>query len=190
MSDINLLPWREVRRQKRKGQFLLTLASTVCAALLLLVAANRCMHSRIEAQGARNGYLSEQIDRLDRDIAEIRRLQARKAALGERMAVISALQGRRFEIVRLFDELARTLPAGAYYNSVRRVDASIALEGVAESNREVSMLMRALEASPWFTSPDLRQVTARPGAPGSSSADADQNVFQLAVSAAAEDLPP
>src|SRR5690606_35588795 len=120
----------------------------------LLFLADRFVNNRIDAQSARNNYLREQIAILDQRLVEIRELRSQKEALTARMAVIQDLQGTRPVIVRLFDELVRTLPEDVYYDTISRSDDLIQLEGVAESNRLVSALMRELDASEWFASPD------------------------------------
>lgn len=180
MANINLLPWRERLREERKQQFLVTVAITIGIALLILFAVDRVLVSQINNQNARNQYLTEQIALLDKEIAEIRQLQQQKKDLTARMTVIQDLQGRRPVIVRLFDELVRTLPEGIYYDRITRTETDISIEGIAESNSRVSALMRSLEDSEWFANPDLRQVTAD-GVPG-SSADSQRNRFQLTVS--------
>jgi type IV pilus assembly protein PilN len=96
------------------------------------------------------------------------------------MAVIQDLQGRRPVIVRLFDELVRTLPEGIFYDTISRTEDSVSIVGIAESNSRVSALMRSLEDSEWFANPDLRQVTAEAGAAGTP--DTQRNRFQLTVS--------
>jgi len=181
MANINLLPWRERQREERKNQFLVTLGSAAGLAALILFAGDRIVNQAINNQNALNEYLQEQITLLDREIAEIRQIQSQKQALTERMAVIQDLQGSRPVIVRLFDELVRTLPEGVYFNTVTRVNDSISLVGVAESNRHVSTLMRSLDDSEWFANPDLRQVTAVPGATTAGITGNAQNTFQLTV---------
>src|SRR5690606_19799656 len=105
-----------------------------------------------------------QIANLDREIAEIRNLQQQKRELTARMEVIQNLQGKRPVIVRLFDELVRTLPDGVYYNSITSDETSVSIQGIAESNSRVSALMRALDDSEWFADSNLRQVAAVTGA--------------------------
>ena len=180
MANINLLPWRERLREERKQQFLVALAITAGIAGLILVLADRVLASQISNQNARNAYLTEQITLLDREIAEIRELQQQKRDLTARMTVIQDLQGRRPVIVRLFDELVRTLPEGIYYDRITRTEDSISIEGIAESNSRVSALMRALDDSEWFANPDLRQVTAENPA-AADAADSQRNRFQLTV---------
>jgi type IV pilus assembly protein PilN len=182
MANINLLPWRERRREVRKKEFIVTLVITVVAAVAILLLADRIMRSNISNQNARNEVLRAQIVVLNTEIEEIRELREQKAALTERMTVIQNLQGTRPLIVRLFDELVRTLPDGVYYNTVSRTNDVISLQGVAESNNLVSALMRSLDDSEWFANPTLRQVNALPGAINSAGAqESGQNQFDLTV---------
>jgi type IV pilus assembly protein PilN len=182
MANINLLPWRERRREVRKKQFLATLVVTVIAAAIILLLGDRIMRSNISNQNARNEILREQIVILNKEIEEIRQLREQKAELTERMTVIQNLQGTRPVIVRLFDELVRTLPEGVYYNTVTRTNDVVSLQGVAESNNLVSALMRSLDDSEWFADPSLRQVNALPGAINAAGAqESGQNQFDLTV---------
>jgi type IV pilus assembly protein PilN len=78
------------------------------------------------------------------------------------MRVIQALQGNRPVIVRLLDQLVRTLPDGVFYTSLQTKENVVSLEGVAESNNRVSSLMRRLDASDWLKNPNLDAVQAAP----------------------------
>jgi len=175
MANINLLPWREELREERKQEFLVGLGITIAIAAVILFAGDRIVNAFISNQNAKNDYLREQIALLDSEIAEIRELQRQKAELSERMTVIQDLQGRRPVIVRLFDELVRTLPDGVYYNTISRTGDAISFQGVAESNNRVSALLRSLEDSEWFEAPDLQQISA------SQQGGIDGNSFQLGV---------
>jgi len=189
MTRINLLPWREKLREERKKAFLITLGIVVGIAGVILFVGDRIVNSGISAQSARNSYLKEQIAGLDRELAEIRALREQKEAINERMAVIEDLQGTRPIIVRLFDELVRTLPEGVYYQLVRRTDNSITLEGVAESNSRVSALMRSLDDSEWFADPDLRGVSAVPSSDAQGIQQNGRNQFELTVNVTTPTLP-
>lgn len=182
MARINLLPWRERERERRKKDFGVYLIMTIAAAGAILGGVHFYFNAAIDDQNDVNAYLRDQIKLLDQKIVEIRELQEQKEALTARMSVIQELQGNRPVIVRLFDELVRTLPEGVYYNSITRTNDVIALEGVAESNSRISALMRDLDTSDWFADPDLRQVTALSG--GTNAAGGEEqnaNQFQLTV---------
>lgn len=179
MANINLLPWREKLREERKKEFIVQLGMMVVAAALVLVVLDRIVNSSIDNQAEVNSTLRNEIAVLDGKLTEIRTLQDQKKALTARMAVIQELQGNRPVIVRLFDELVRTLPDGVYYNSITRTNDSIALEGVADSNSRISALMRDLEASDWFADPYLVGVTALNEAAGAQQNNS--NKFQMTV---------
>jgi type IV pilus assembly protein PilN len=182
MANINLLPWRERLREERKKQFFVQLGVAAVLAALVILILNRLISSSIDNQKAVNAYLREEIAVLDKKIVEIRQLQEQKKTLTARMKVIQELQGNRPVIVRLFDELVRTLPEGVYYNAITRTNDSISIQGVAESNNRISALMRSLDESEWFADPDLRQVSALPGASNETGAQANaSNSFQLTV---------
>ena len=162
MANINLLPWREARRQERKKQFLIGLGATLAGAALSVLFWDLAVNSQIDYQQSRNQYLRTQIALLDQEVAEIRDLQRKRNQLIERMRVIQALQGNRPVIVRLLDQLVRTVPDGVFYTSLETKANVVSIEGVAESNNRVSSLMRRLDASDWLENPNLDAVQAAP----------------------------
>jgi type IV pilus assembly protein PilN len=162
MAQINLLPWREERRQEQKKAFLSTVALVLAFAAGLVLLADRVVNGQIENQIARNVYLDENIKELDKEVAEIRDLQKRRNQLLDRMKVIQELQGNRPIIVRVLDQLVRTVPDGVFYTSLSTVGKKISISGVAESNNRVSSLMRRLDASDWLAAPALDRVEAAP----------------------------
>jgi type IV pilus assembly protein PilN len=162
MSTINLLPWREWRRQQRRQQFLKGLGIVAVFAVLSIFIWDLLVNYLIDRQQNRNDYLREHIAQLDREVSEIRELQQRRNQLVERMEIIQALQDNRPLVVRLFDQLVRTLPDGVFYTALNAKGSVVALEGVAESNNHVSQLMRGLDASEWLDSPKLDAVQSAP----------------------------
>jgi type IV pilus assembly protein PilN len=158
MAQINLLPWREERRQELKKEFLATAALVLALAAGLVLLADRIVDSQIDNQTARNQYLTENIKELDQQVAEIRDLQKRRNQLLDRMRVIQELQGNRPIIVRVLDQLVRTVPDGVFYTKLSTKGKQISISGIAESNNRVSSLMRQLEASEWLADPKLDKV--------------------------------
>ena len=162
MAQINLLPWREERRQEQKKAFLATSALVLALAAGLILLGDRVVNSQIDNQTARNQYLQENIKELDKQVAEIRDLQKRRNQLLDRMKVIQELQGNRPIIVRVLDQLVRTVPDGVFYTKLTTKGKNITINGIAESNNRVSSLMRSLEASDWLANPRLDKVNAAP----------------------------
>ncbi len=74
------------------------------------------------------------------------------------MEIIEQLQSSRPEVVHLFDEMARQLPEGVYLTGLKQTGSQVELKGVAQSSTRVSALMRQIDASDWFTDPDVQKV--------------------------------
>ena len=104
------------------------------------------------------GARRKRLKKLSLQVAEIRDLHKRRNQLLDRMRVIQELQGNRPIIVRVLDQLVRTVPDGVFYTKLTTSGKKISISGVAESNNRVSSLMRRLEASDWLTNPNLDKV--------------------------------
>ncbi|MBP8925502.1 MAG: PilN domain-containing protein [Pseudomonadales bacterium] len=184
MANINLLPWREQRREQQRKEFFVILGTIAGLGLLAVLFAHVAINGQIDGQGDRNSYLQTNIAELDKQVVEIRELQTRRNQLIDRMQVIQNLQGTRPLIVRIFDELVRTLPDGVYFRSLQRKDSTITIAGTAETNNRVSSLMRQLEKSEWFANPILKGVRANPEF-GDQANDFDMTVTVTTPGAAA-----
>ena len=186
MAKINLLPWREQRREQQRKEFLAVLGGVAAAGVLVALIGHLLVSGQIDYQNERNQYLKTHIAALDKQVAEIKELQARRNQLLDRMKVIQDLQGTRPLIVRIFDEIVRTLPDGVYFRGMERTGQQITLRGTAESNNRVSSLMRRLDASEWFSEPTLKGVKANPGF-GEQANDFDLTVKVSMPGVTAED---
>lgn len=160
MAQINLLPWRERLREERRREFLNILVGIVIIAGGLVLLVDRYFVGEINTQTARNNFVRAEISILDERVAEITELRQQKEDIRARMNVITDLQGTRPLIVRMFDELVKTLPDGVYYKTLERAGERIAIQGVAESNSRITELLRNLDRSDWFRDPDLSDISA------------------------------
>jgi type IV pilus assembly protein PilN len=158
MARINLLPWRAERRKQREREFFIQLGVAFGAALVALIGWSLWMDARIENQGERNTYLQAEIKQLDDRIAKIKDLEKVRADLLQRKQIIEQLQANRSQMVHLFDELVKTIPASARLAGMKQSGDSMSLDGVAQSNSSVAEYMRNVEASPWMGHADLRKT--------------------------------
>lgn len=176
MARINLLPWREERREVRRKRFLLVQVAVMVGTMGAVLVANQVISGAIDRQVARNDYIGKQVAEIDERITRINDLKARRQQLVERMGVIQDLQGNRQISGRIFDQLARALPDGVYFTEVKMTAKTLSITGAAQSNNRVSDLMRNLEASDWFDAPSLTEVKAT-----AAGQVGQANVFQLTV---------
>jgi type IV pilus assembly protein PilN len=158
MTSINLLPWREWKRQEQKKQFGLWSVLSLSLAAVIMLLIHIQMGTKIDYQLSRNNYISSEISQLDKEIAEIVELQKVRRSLLERMAVIQDLQRSRPSIVHLFTEIVSTVPNGVYLQSLSQTDGNLVMSGEAESNSRVSTYMRNLSGSDWLKDPNLTVI--------------------------------
>jgi len=158
MARINLLPCRENLRAQHKREF----GVMMLVGILLALAGMGYWHwynlGLIDFQKKRNQYLEAEIAEVEKEIREIEALERTRRQLVARMNVVAELQSSRPLIVHLFDELVTTLPDGVFLTEVVQSNNGVSVLGGAQSNARVSAYMRAVEASPWLTSPRLRSI--------------------------------
>lgn len=159
-ARINLLPHREIKRAARKREFLFVATGTIVFALATALLAHTILVGMVDSQLAKNNFLKAEIARVDKEIAEIKRLKEETAALLSRKQVVETLQANRTEAVHLLDQLVRQLPDGVYLKSVRQSAYKISLAGYAQSNARIATLMRNLDSSPWLSNAELVETKA------------------------------
>lgn len=168
MPSINLLPWRQALRQRRRKEFLIGIVASVILAGIVTLFAHLTVSSMIDAQNRRNDLLKEEIAKLDKSIEEILALEDKKSRMIARMEVIDRLQASRPEVVKLFDQIVSTLPEGVYLTTVKQAGKKIDFNGVAQSSTRVSAFMRNIDSSESLMSPELKVIqtgsNASPGA--------------------------
>ncbi|MET0984694.1 MAG: PilN domain-containing protein [Steroidobacteraceae bacterium] len=161
MPRINLLPWREAERKRKRQEFGVGALAAVILAAVVGFAFSWQMQSAIDDQSERNQLLKAEIQKLDKQIEEINGLDQQKQRLVARMEVIQQLQRSRPEAVHLLDQLVRTVPDGVYLTAVKQTDRKVQLKGVAQSSTRVSAYMRNIESSEWLDDPSLEIVESK-----------------------------
>jgi type IV pilus assembly protein PilN len=157
---INLLPHREERRKRGRQHFAVLAGLTAALGAVVVGAGYLYIAGLIDTQDQRNAFLRSEIAKLDKEIAEIKKLKDEIAALLARKQIIETLQADRAQTVHLLDQLVRQMPEGVYLRQLRQRGLSVSLQGYSQSNARVSTLMRNIESSPWLSSPQLIEIKA------------------------------
>ncbi len=155
MVRLNLLPWRETRRQHQKRLFVIHGTIALLVTLGAAIASYFVIDGLILYQASRNDFLIAEIAKLDSKINEIKEIEKKKADLLARMDIIQELQYIRPEVVHLFDEIVTAIPDGVFLTGIRQSGRNVVLEGRAQSYGRISDLMRNIKASAWITNPTL-----------------------------------
>src|SRR5690606_8760041 len=107
---INLLPHREMRRERRKKDFVGLIALGGIAAAATAVVAAVGIDQRFDSQRARNDFIRAENAKLDEQIKEIATLRAEIDSLRARQYAVESLQTNRTIPVHLMDELVKHTP--------------------------------------------------------------------------------
>lgn len=189
-TRINLLPHREMRRERRKKDFVGLIVLTAIGAAALAVTVALGIDQQIDTQRARNDFIRSENARLDEQIKEIASLRAEIDSLRARQQAVESLQTNRTLPVHLMDELVKHTPEGIYLKTLRQDDTRITLAGYAQSNERVSELLRNLaNNTPWLERPELVEIKAAriatsSGARSNSRDAADsRRVFEFSLTA-------
>ena len=192
MMQINLLPWREERREEEKKRFLSLIGVVAVATLIIMIYVHWIYSNWIDAQVQVNNYLKDQTIILDTRIKQIDALQLEKEHLLARVRVIQTLEADRPAVVNLFDQMVRIIPDGLYLTSVVRKDENLTIEGKAESNTRVSTFMRNIEHSTALKDPSLSIIKVDDTTANKQvvSSEALGNFFSLQAKQIESSLPP
>ena len=188
MIRINLLPHREEKRKRRHQQFVALAGTSAVVALLTGGAVWLFLDSQVTQQRANVAYMKVEIEKLDKQIEEIRKIREETASLLAKKQVVEGLQSNRSEPVQLLDQLLRQLPEGVFLKNFKQVGAKVNISGYAQSNARVSTLMRNLGASPYLENPELVEIKAVP-APDKSGNRVNEFNMNISIKRAQPDTP-
>jgi len=156
---INLLPYREEKRKRRKAAFFVGIGASAVLGLLIVGFVYLLLQHLTGEQQRRNDYLNAEISRLDLQIKDIANLKSEIEALQARQKAVEGLQTDRNTPVYLLNELARFTPEGIYLTSIRQSDKVVTVNGLAQTQERVSEFLRnAGGGSEWLEKADLIEI--------------------------------
>lgn len=159
MILINLLPYREERRKRRKAAFFAGMGLAGIIGAGIVVAAYLLLQFLTQEQQSHNQYIQSEITRLEAQIKDIANLKAEIESLKSRQRAVEDLQTDRNTPVQLLNDLARLAPEGIYLTAIRQADKVVTVSGIAQTNERVSEFLRNVSrGSEWLEKPDLIEV--------------------------------
>ncbi|MCV2356184.1 PilN domain-containing protein [Paucibacter sp. B2R-40] len=159
MILINLLPYREEKRKRRKTAFFVGLGVAAAVGAGIVAAAYMLVQHMTSEQQRRNQFLTVEIGRLDDQIKDIANLRSEIESLKSRQRAVEDLQTDRNTPVQLLNELARHTPEGVYLTSIRQADKIVTITGIAQTNERVSEFLRNTSRnSEWLDRPELVEI--------------------------------
>ncbi|MBF5044246.1 PilN domain-containing protein [Aggregicoccus sp. 17bor-14] len=149
MIRINLLPVRAVKKREMGRQLLVLFAVVLVGAGVF----NYLWLSNREAEQARNAQriadTNAKIANLEKVIGEVKNINARKAEVERKLAVLDDLRKGRSGPVRMLDALASAMPKKVWLKSFAEANNNVAITASAASHDDVAEFMRGLGNVVW-----------------------------------------
>ncbi|MFG6667283.1 PilN domain-containing protein [Halomonas sp. HNIBRBA4712] len=189
--NINLLAWREARREKRTRKFYGVLVLALALGVLVALGVSMIYQHELDEQKLRNEYITRHVQELEREIEDVKRYQADAAQLATQLELFKALQSERLDTVALFNALAASLTDGVVYEQLTRQGPRISVSASANDERQVSEQLRRIARVPDFAVPVLSEVTRLPDSQGRRfTFDVVQSLHSVSDAAAAGEAAP
>ena len=159
LTRINLLPYREEIKQRKQQQFKVLMLSAFAVGLGLAAATYLGIDNAISNQEGRNNFLQTEIDRLDRELGEIDKLQQEKEAFLAKKLKVEELQEKRYQAAYILDSLNTLTPDNTYLTALEAESAaSYKISGHAISDNKIAVMMRSLPSTGIFLQPELLSI--------------------------------
>ena len=159
LTRINLLPYREEIKQRKQQQFKVLMLGAFAVGLGLAAATYLGIDSAISNQEGRNNFLQTEIDRLDRELGEIDKLQQEKEAFLAKKLKVEELQEKRYQAAYILDSLNTLTPDNTYLTALEAESpTSYKISGHAISDNKIAVMMRSLPSTGIFLQPELLSI--------------------------------
>ena len=159
LTRINLLPYREEIKQRKQQQFKVLMLGAFAVGLGLAAATYLGIDNAISNQEGRNNFLQTEIERLDRELGEIDKLQQEKEAFLAKKLKVEELQEKRYQAAYILDSLNTLTPDNTYLTALEAESpTSYKISGHAISDNKIAVMMRSLPSTGIFLQPELLSI--------------------------------
>lgn len=176
MTQVNLLPWREEAKKHRQMRFYILLGTTFFAAFVCVILLHIFYDKKIANQTARNNYLQTETSAEQIELSALDKKIKEKMAVDKELHFVMSLRDSSYRAVLLLDELVRVIPEGVTLKKIIRDGNTVVILGKADSNLQVTLLMKNISKSRLFYDPDLTEIT------GKENTSGEERLFQLKFS--------
>jgi len=159
MIRINLIPYRNARRQQKIIQHVGIFFAVIVIALLLTLGVHSTVSMQLYDLKEETLSLQQQNAVLKKKIGKIKDLASLRADVERKLAIIDRLQAGRFRSLNTLHEIAKVIPDNVWIKSVKDRGENIELSGLGESNKAVANFMRKLDSSPLFSKIQLLVIS-------------------------------
>ncbi|WP_157954395.1 PilN domain-containing protein [Saccharospirillum mangrovi] len=158
MTTVNLLPWRESRRQSDQRRFIRAIWIVVIFSLAAAWGWHHLLAEQLHHQQQRNAFLQRQLNELtERQQAQHSLLQQRDQQAAQ-LARLRWVHHNPALMVQMLETLARSVPDRVYLTSLMQDGGVIELTGRVDEAANLTPLLRRLSESVLFDAATLINI--------------------------------
>jgi type IV pilus assembly protein PilN len=162
MVQINLLPWREQARKEKKMLFGITLAIFVGITLFFAVLIHLYFASAMSHEKARIAFLQSVLGERQGEFNKLKLEKQKKETIESDLLFLTALRNKSFRTVQLMNELINVVPLTVTIEKLTKENDHIILIGKAQSELQITLLMKNITKAGFFEHPVLTRITENP----------------------------
>ena len=157
--EINFLPWRILQREQAKKRF-----NIIIISLLFIVGISCCLidfksYMLLYRQQQHNKRLIEEIKQITSKITAIKNIKLQMKPLISAINYFISLQNNRILLLHFLDEINNIIAnKNIYINNIQENGTEVKLQGFAQSNSAVSLLIKNINNNSWMKSANLIEI--------------------------------
>ncbi|MDA9557722.1 PilN domain-containing protein [Vibrio sp.] len=147
LHDINLLSWREKKKEEHQQRFIGLAAAGVLLAVGMQWGVGTYIDSQASEQTQRIRFLDNHIATLDKRIMDLKNVENDHKALITRLEVVESLQQTRNKTTDFMNALPNLVPPGVYIDKINMDEATVEMSGISDSTSRLATMLKSMESS-------------------------------------------
>ncbi|MGF1721633.1 PilN domain-containing protein [Vibrio kyushuensis] len=158
LHSVNLLSWRDEKREKHKRRFVSLVILALLIAFLLQYAVGWYFNGELRKQQGRINYFTHYIEQLDRRIDDLKLTEQDHSALLTRLSVVERLQQSRNKSTDFMIEIQMLVPEGVYVDKIKLNGDEIEMKGISDSTAHLATMLDNLEKSSFLSDVEMHSI--------------------------------
>ncbi len=158
MAGINLLPWRELKRERARQKVIVLMLSMFFLLALGEVFFRVYLQSLVEKKQQNHEVLERKLQASVKASKEIERLKERERLLLSELITIKNIKKLQQHLLRLLEEISKIIPEEVTLINLKRIQNKIVITGFYLSNTALLQLLKNIEKNQWMREPALVEI--------------------------------
>lgn len=160
LHDINLLPWREEKRQEYKQRFYGMVVLGVLVAIGLQWFGSLYIDHLKTQQKARNQQLQAYVQELDKQLINLKAIEAKHKSILTRLRLVESLQNERNKTTDFMNLMPELVPEGVYVDKMKMNGRDVEIGGISDSTSRLATMLDNFENSAWLMNIEMHSIVS------------------------------